>query len=1021
MSSNELLALVGGIIVAGFLANFIFKAYKIPSVVLLMGIGLLLGPVFKVLPGQQLMEVAPIFGNIALLIILFSGGLGLKIETVVSQLRSSVLLAVLGFGGTFALAVPLCIVFMKMDTINAIILATLVAGTASSIVIPVVTKLSVSDNLKTLLSIESALSNLLILVVVIIACDIYITTDTSFIGVVGMFFYKIFISLISALIAGFIWARLIASLKEDALSYMLTLGFIFLLNFVVDKIEGNGAISILFFGIVLANVSTMLDLGGPQIKKWLGLRVDSTKYILNEFLKGISGELSFLVGTFFFTFLGLLVSFDDLNWEIVRNIILLIITLVAGRLLILPLFRKMCNNTYNYAQLIIIMSMMPRGLATAVMAFKPAEAPYFIEGTDKFPLYAMFIILGSNLIMTGLVKFGEIKLSKLRKSPAISDSPIAIDSLVKEESIPEISAPEIIADEPGLQDLDYSFTPPTPEIEEELPQFTERLQQVLKIRASQFIDFEKQSIRSIKVRDLFYWLRLVLMAVVTILGLMMDRSEIVLAALLLSPLTFLTNTLSFGIVSGDVYVFLKAIFKLMVSALAVLVLCTIISGATPFIGITDTIISRIHPTVLDFLLALTGGFALPFVLLRGNRIEVLGITPIIGLLVIPPLAVVAYALGHNNQPFFSEVFWGGLLSAAGNFAGIVLGAAGGQLMLGFSTYKASPSFHEWQENEIEHGILHTWFERLHLVRVLGTMGTFGGRLVALLVLGIAVFIPMQMTFNEIRQEYQIDQAITELGQEFFEITDKSALLNSSFEKKGNLVVVKMRISTQENFPPDRLAEFESRVEAATGVPTRLELTQLHSDFSTEDTPGQIPLGLGSRVKSFSEKMELIGPDLEYSLNALPELTEVKIISIKPEYRPTDILPGITIEYYCPTGDLNQDIRMLIAESVSRNLNLNTENINFRRIPHQYFADLSHPHEFRDKTGYFGLIDVLEYTSGVQGVILLPIGVKRDSARKLVTSVRSLHPQLADTLKFPVSKTAQVSAQTDKVFIQINLK
>ena len=104
LSDNQLLALIGGIIVAGFLGNLIFKYAKIPSVIKLMLLGVLLGPVLHLADPESLLQITPFFGKVALLIILFAGGLKLNIETVVAQLGKAVSLAILAFLATFVLA-----------------------------------------------------------------------------------------------------------------------------------------------------------------------------------------------------------------------------------------------------------------------------------------------------------------------------------------------------------------------------------------------------------------------------------------------------------------------------------------------------------------------------------------------------------------------------------------------------------------------------------------------------------------------------------------------------------------------------------------------------------------------------------------------------------------------------------------------------------------------------------------------------------------------------------------------------
>jgi len=78
-------ALIGGVILIGFLANLLFRLTRISSVLLLIAIEVLLGPVTGWVTSGSLIVIAPFFGTIALLIILFEGGLELDILTVLQQ------------------------------------------------------------------------------------------------------------------------------------------------------------------------------------------------------------------------------------------------------------------------------------------------------------------------------------------------------------------------------------------------------------------------------------------------------------------------------------------------------------------------------------------------------------------------------------------------------------------------------------------------------------------------------------------------------------------------------------------------------------------------------------------------------------------------------------------------------------------------------------------------------------------------------------------------------------------------
>lgn len=86
------LALIGLVIVTGFVGNFLFEKLRIPDVLLLLGAGVLIGQWLG--PDTQLLmrEFAPYFGAIAIIMILF--------ERVLSFLVVGTILVLVSFAYT---------------------------------------------------------------------------------------------------------------------------------------------------------------------------------------------------------------------------------------------------------------------------------------------------------------------------------------------------------------------------------------------------------------------------------------------------------------------------------------------------------------------------------------------------------------------------------------------------------------------------------------------------------------------------------------------------------------------------------------------------------------------------------------------------------------------------------------------------------------------------------------------------------------------------------------------------------
>lgn len=86
-STQLVIAFIGLLIFAAHLFTEIFSRKHIPDVLLLIIIGLLLGPVFELVRPEALGSVASVFTTITLVIILFQSGTELNLHTLLSQIQ----------------------------------------------------------------------------------------------------------------------------------------------------------------------------------------------------------------------------------------------------------------------------------------------------------------------------------------------------------------------------------------------------------------------------------------------------------------------------------------------------------------------------------------------------------------------------------------------------------------------------------------------------------------------------------------------------------------------------------------------------------------------------------------------------------------------------------------------------------------------------------------------------------------------------------------------------------------------
>src|ERR1700722_6951142 len=103
MNLTTLFGLLGGLLVLAFAANRLFRWSRFPDVVVLMGTGILIGPVLHWAKADQFKDVTHAFGTLALILILFEGGLDLNIRETVSHFPGGLLFGVLTYAFTTVL------------------------------------------------------------------------------------------------------------------------------------------------------------------------------------------------------------------------------------------------------------------------------------------------------------------------------------------------------------------------------------------------------------------------------------------------------------------------------------------------------------------------------------------------------------------------------------------------------------------------------------------------------------------------------------------------------------------------------------------------------------------------------------------------------------------------------------------------------------------------------------------------------------------------------------------------------
>jgi cell volume regulation protein A len=385
MDASAVFMIAGIIIMTGFFGIFFFDKTKIPDVLLLLGIGLLLGPVLGFIDPGSLGHFTEYFGSLALVIILFEGGMDMGIDRLIKEFGAASLLVVVSYLLTMS-GIAAFLYFIKhWEFMQSLLLGAILGCTSAAIVIPIISRMDIREEIKTIVSVESALSDVLAVVLTITLVDIIILGTTGIRSPFRAIANSFSTALIGGAAAGIVWLKVLNYFKDKKYSYMFTLAAVLILYGTISFLGGSGAISVLIFGIILGN--------SRSFSRFLKISDD---LLIEDTIKFFHGEMTFFIRTFFFVYMGMIITFKELGWEFLLTSISIFLIIILMRYasigLTVQLFKDKKHDRF------LIMSMLPRGLASAVLAIMPASMN--VPGSDLFVDITFAVIILTNILMT---------------------------------------------------------------------------------------------------------------------------------------------------------------------------------------------------------------------------------------------------------------------------------------------------------------------------------------------------------------------------------------------------------------------------------------------------------------------------------------------------------------------------------------------------------------------------------------------------------------------------------------------
>lgn len=384
LSTYTIIIILSSVIILSYIFSMLSKKTNIPSVLLLIGTGI----VVKQFAGHLwyndviITKLVKILGAVGLIMIVLEAALDLKlgrekIKLIRNSLGSALfifLISAIGIG--FLIVQHLGVSFE-----NAFIYAVSLSIISSAIVIP--SSENLPEEKKEFIVYESSLSDIIgIMVFNYMLMDNVMSASSA-----AVFGGKILLAVIISAAATFLLIYILTRAKSHIKFFMLfaVLALIYALG---EQIHLPSLLIVLVFGLVFNNYPFIMK--GSLKKLFYNEDIEG---ILN-FMKSITAETSFLIRTFFFIIFGYSIDLNVLQerevWELGSMIIAI---LFFVRFLYLRLILK----TNLFPELFL----MPRGLVTILLFYSiPAS-----KSIGNFNAGILFFVVAvtSLLMMVGLL------------------------------------------------------------------------------------------------------------------------------------------------------------------------------------------------------------------------------------------------------------------------------------------------------------------------------------------------------------------------------------------------------------------------------------------------------------------------------------------------------------------------------------------------------------------------------------------------------------------------------------------
>lgn len=306
----------------------------------------------------------------------------------------------------------------------------------------------------------------------------------------------------------------------------------------------------------------------------------------------------------------------------------------------------------------------------------------------------------------------------------------------------------------GTGDAEYVEIDSLPD-EKEIPRYINRYIPFFSYASESRVNYLFPALKEDARTTKSYVILMVASTILATIGLLLNSASVVIGAMLLAPLMTPIVSFSMGLLRNDNFLLKRSVVKILIGVSIGMLSSIALTYVVPYFKLTNEILSRVNPTILDLGVAIVSGFAAAYSKSFKEIYQSLaGVAVAVAL--VPPLAVSGIGICHGE--FY--IFFGAFLLFLTNLVGITLSATFTFQLLGFSaTLKRKKSF------------------------------------LAIFLMFIAISFPLYLSFNQIRQNHAFAKT---LKQERYLVNGKYVIISSAqISSYGDTAILNLDLTVRD--------------------------------------------------------------------------------------------------------------------------------------------------------------------------------------------------------------------------------